>query len=72
MRGIVFVVLTLILGAVPGLGLEYLAGFLPGQLAGALTRVYTLGIHPVAVSVTLCGVLGLIFGYLILVKFVKK
>ena len=72
MRGIVFVILTLVLGAVLGLGLEYLAGFLPNQLAGALTRVYTFGIHPVAASVTLCGVLGLVLGYLIIVKFVKK
>lgn len=46
MRGIVFALLTLVLGALIGLGLEKLAAYLPQQLDHALTRVYTVGIHP--------------------------
>lgn len=72
MRGLVFVLLTIILGGVLGLGLEYCAGFLPDKIAWALTRVYAIGIHPLSASVSICGVLGLILGYLIIVKFVKK
>ncbi len=72
MRGLVFAVLTLILGGVLGIGLEKLASFLPLEMASALTRLYTIGIHPLAVRVTICGVLGLVAGYLIISKFVKK
>ncbi len=72
MRGLVFALLTIILGGVIGLGLEYCAGFLPDKIDWALTRVYTFGIHPISLSISICGILGLIFGYLIIVKFVKK
>ena len=72
MRGIVFAVLTLIVGGLIGLGLEKLANMLGGQVGAALTRVYSVGIHPVAISVTICGIIGLILGYLIIEKFVRK
>ena len=72
MRGIVFVVLTLVLGGVIALGLEWLAGLLPNQIAHAFIQLYGVGIHPLSVDANLCGLLGVIFGYLIIVKFVKK
>ena len=68
MRGIVFALLTLVLGALIGLGLENL----PQQLDHALTRVYTVGIHPLALCVSICGIIGLVLGYLIIAKFVRK
>ena len=72
MRGLVFALLTVILGGVLGLGLEYCAGFLPDKMGWALTRVYGVGIHPLAVHVTICGIIGLVIGYLIVSRFVKK
>ena len=72
MRGIVFTVLTLILAGVLALGLEWLAAFLPAQMAGALTRVYGIGIHPLALHVNICGAVGLVLGYIIMSKFVRK
>ena len=72
MRGIVFALLTFILGGLIGLGLEKLANLIGGQVGAALTRVYSVGIHPLSVSVTICGIVGLILGYLIIEKFVRK
>ena len=72
MRGIVFTVLTLILGGVIALGLEWLAAFLPAQMAGALSRVYGVGIHPLALYINICGAVGLVLGYVIISKFVRK
>lgn len=72
MRGLVFAILTLVLGGVIGIGLEKLASFLPVQMASALTRVYGVGIHPLAIHVTICGAIGLVIGYLIIEKFVRK
>lgn len=72
MRGIIFGVLTFIVGGLIGLGLEKLAYMIGGQVGGALTKVYSIGIHPLSVSVTICGVVGLILGYLIIEKFVRK
>jgi len=72
MRGLVFALLTVILGGVIGLGLEYIARFLPDKIAYEFTRVFSLGIHPLTLSFTVCGVLGLVFGYLLIAKFVKK
>ncbi|MDO5765351.1 MAG: hypothetical protein Q4P84_06620 [Elusimicrobiales bacterium] len=72
MRGIIFAVLTLVVGALIGLGLEKLASFLPQQLDAALTRVYGIGVHPLSLHVTLCGIIGLVLGYIIISKFVKK
>lgn len=72
MRGIIFAVLTLVVGALIGLGLEKLASFLPQQMDAALTRVYGIGVHPLSLHVTVCGVIGLVLGYIIISKFVKK
>ena len=72
MKGIIFWLLTLVLGGVLGLGLEKLATFLPDQIASAITRVYGIGIHPLALHITLCGLVGLVLGYLIVAKFVRK
>lgn len=72
MRGIVFALLTFVVGGLIGLGLEKLAAMIGGQVGSALTRVYGVGIHPLSVSVSICGVIGLVLGYLILEKFVRK
>lgn len=72
MRGIIFAVLTLVVGALIGLGLEKVASFLPQQMDAALTRVYGLGIHPLSLHVSICGIIGLVLGYIIISKFVKK
>lgn len=72
MRGIVFALLTFIVGGLIGLGLEKLANLIGGQVGAALTRVYSVGIHPLSFSVTICGIVGLILGYLIIEKFVRK
>lgn len=72
MRGIIFALLTLVVGALIGLGLEKLASFLPHQLDAALTRVYGLGIHPLSLHISICGAVGLVLGYIIISKFVRK
>lgn len=72
MRGIIFAVLTSVVGALIGIGLEKLASFLPQQMDAALTRVYGLGVHPLSLHVTICGIIGLVLGYIIISKFVKK
>ncbi len=72
MRGLIFALLTLILGGVIALGLEYCCNFLPDKIGWAMTHTYGVGIHPLSASVSICGVLGLIFGYVIISKFVKK
>lgn len=72
MRGIVFAVLTLLLGAFLGLGLEKVASFFPMQLEQALTRVYGIGVHPLSLHISLCGMVGLVVGYIIVSKFVRK
>lgn len=72
MRGIIFALLTFIVGGLIGLGLERLAAMIGGQVGAALTRIYPVGIHPVSIHVTICGIIGLILGYLIIEKFVRK
>lgn len=72
MRGIIFTALTLILGGVLALGLEWLAKLLPAQMAGALLHVYGVGIHPLSLYINICGALGLVLGYIIVSKFVRK
>ena len=72
MRGIIFALLTFIVGGLIGLGLEKLAAMLGGEIGGALTRVYGIGIHPISLHITVCGAIGLVLGYLIIAKFVKK
>lgn len=72
MRGIVFALLTFILGGVIALGLEYCCNFLPDKIGWVFTRTYTVGIHPISATLSICGVLGLILGYTIIAKFVKK
>ena len=72
MRGIVFALLTFILGGVIALGLEYCCNFLPDKISWVFTRTYTVGIHPISATLSICGLLGLIIGYIIIAKFVKK
>ena len=72
MRGTIFALLTFVVGGLIGLGLEKLAGMLGGEIGSALTRVYGIGIHPISLHITICGAIGLVLGYLIIAKFVKK
>jgi len=72
MKGIIFALLTFIVGGLIGLGLEKVANMMGDQIGASLTRVYTVGIHPVSLSATICGITGLILGYLIIDRFVKK
>lgn len=72
MRGIIFTTLVVLVGALIGIGLEKVASFLPQQMDYALTRVYGLGVHPLSLHVSLCGIIGLVLGYVIISKFVKK
>ena len=72
MRGIVFAVITLLVACLIAYGLEWLAALLPGSLQATLVRVYAVGIHPLSLHINICGILGLILGYLIVVKFVRK
>jgi hypothetical protein len=72
MRGIIFGLLTFIVGGLIGLGLEKLALIIGGQVGSALTRIYNVGIHPLSLNITVCGIVGLILGYLIIEKFVRK
>ena len=68
MRGIIFALLTFVVGGLIGLGLEKLAGMLGGEIGSALTRVYGIGIHPISLHITICGAIGLVLGYLIIAK----
>ena len=43
MRGLIFALLTFILGGVIALGLEYGCNFLPDKIGWALTHTYTVG-----------------------------
>ena len=72
MRGLVFALLTFIVGDVIALGMEYACNFLPDKIGWALTHTYGVGIHPISANISICGVLGLIIGYIIIAKFVKK
>lgn len=73
MKGIVFALLTLILGAVIGIGIEKLASLLPLQLAQVFTREFShIGVHPFSINLTIAGIIGLVAGYLIVDKFVRK
>lgn len=72
MRGIVFAVITLLVSCLIAYGLEWAAGILPGQLQATLLRVYAVGIHPLSLHINVCGIIGLILGYLVVVKFVRK
>ena len=72
MRGIVFALLTFIVGGVIALGLDYCCNFLPDKIGWVFMRTYTVGIHPISATLSICGLLGLIIGYVIIAKFVKK
>ncbi len=72
MRGIVFTVLTLLVAGLIALGLEWLASLLPAQMAGMFNRVYPIGIHPLSLHISICGAIGLVLGYIIVSKFVRK
>ena len=72
MRGIVFAVITLLVACLIAYGLEWVAGLLPGQINATLVRVYVAGIHPLSLHINICGIIGLILGYLIVAKFVRK
>lgn len=72
MRGIVFAALTCIVGGLIALGLDWLAALLPDQMAGALRHVYGIGVAPLSLQVSICGMIGLVLGYLIISKFVRK
>lgn len=73
MKGLVFALLTLVLGAVIGIGIEKLALLLPASVAQVFVREFShIGVHPFSINLTIAGILGLVLAYLIVDKFVRK
>ena len=72
MRRILFFILVLLAGFFFGWLLEQGVSFLPGSLANVFMRSYGVGIHPLSILFTLCGLLGLIAGFLLVDKFIRK
>lgn len=73
MRTVIFFVLVVVLGLVFGVLLEKLChAVITGQLLLMLTKNHYIGINPLGVSFSVCGVIGIICSYLVIAKFVKK
>lgn len=72
MKGILFYFLTFLFGGALGLALEKGAAYLPADVARVLTRVHGLGFDTLSISFSICGLVGLLIGYLIACSFVKK
>ena len=61
---LVGVIIFFILAAVIGLAWQWLfAQFLPSEVYAAVTELYTIGIRTLKISVSVCGVLGMICSY---------
>ncbi|WP_428897770.1 hypothetical protein Dip518_001563 [Parelusimicrobium proximum] len=74
MKRTAFVLLIVLLGAVFGVGIEYLAKtFFSGKLLSFFVKVYgNVGVHPLSINFTMSGVLGLICSYFLIDRLVKK
>ena len=72
MRRIIFIVLVLLAGGLLGWLFEKGASLLPNSLADVLTHAYAVGIHPLAIHINICGLLGLIIGFIVINKFIRK
>ena len=72
MKRILFLVLLLLMTGLLGWIFDQGAATLPNSVANPLTHVYSAGIHPFAIHINLCGVLGLVLGFAILDKLMRK
>ncbi len=58
------VIIFFILAAIIGLGWQWLfAQFLPNDLYSTLTAVHSVGVKPLSISSSICGILGMICSY---------
>lgn len=61
---LVGVIVFFILAALIGMAWQWLFGqFLPGDLLSTLTAVHTVGVKPLSISTSICGILGMVCSY---------
>jgi hypothetical protein len=72
-RSFIFGVIFFIIAALIGCGLEkVIVLLLPSDPAGALVRVFDVGVHALSFNVNICGVAGLVISYFIVSYLLKK
>lgn len=72
MRDLVYVILLLIVAGAIAYGLDILCvNMLPQNAANVLVKPFSLGIRPLSLHLSVCGITGIILAYL-LMKFIFK
>ena len=72
MRDIIFFILFLVIAGAIAYGFDAVfSALLPQSSSGLFIKPYSIGIRPLGISCSICGVLGIIIA-LALIKFVKR
>ena len=72
MRDLVYVILLLIVAGAIAYGFDALCvNMLPQNAANVMVKPFALGIRPLSIHISICGILGIILAYL-LMKFIFK
>lgn len=73
LRSVLFVAIFFVIAGLIGYGAEKMAvSVFPSDFVGTLVRVYDVGVHPLSLTVNICGIIGLIASYAIVTYLVKK
>jgi len=72
MRDVIFFILFLVIAGAIAYGFDAVfSALLPQKAAGLFVNPYPVGIKPLTISCSICGVLGIIIS-LALIKFIKR
>ena len=72
MRDLVYVILLLIVAGAIAYGFDAIfTSLLPQNAAATFIKPFALGIRPLSIHISICGIIGVIFAYM-LMKFIFR
>ena len=72
MRDILYFVLFFVIAGAIAYGFDAIfSSLLPSNASSFFVKPYSIGIHPISVSISVCGILGIVITYA-LTKFIRR
>ena len=71
MKDIIYFIIFLLIAALIGYGLDTIFSSLLASKATFFVQQHSIGIRPISISISVCGIVGIVCSYLIM-KFLRR
>ena len=72
MKDLIYFIILLIIAAGIGFGFDALFSLLPQNSASFFVKPFALGIRPLSINVSVCGIIGLVVSFAVIKPFLNR